>query len=302
MHIEDGSEGGQGDEFTAAFSERQGAPADEAREPTAEGAPDPADPPGSAPAAGAEDAPAPQTPPDPWAGASPELLAERDKLIGERDGFQHSDRSQRGRISALQRELAAARSTPPQQPQGSEPPAEDDEATKTKADRLKTLREDYPDVAGPLLDELDSARQEIRALSERVNPAIDASNEATIQAQERILADKHPDYREIGASQDFVDWASSQPKAIQGLAQSFDAADVATVLTLFKAERDASKGGEPADAGKPPQEQQRDDRRQRQMQGGREVPSKAPPAASGAPDDFDGAFAHEQRKRATQRR
>jgi hypothetical protein len=311
MHI-DGEVHGQDDEFTAEFDKlHSDAPSDQDRPSGDEASGDEKAGADQAPAddkPGADAAPAPKAN-DPWAGASPELLAERDKLQGELERTRHSDQSQRGRVAALQRQISQLSSSEPRQPQDQDQPDKDggkpDSEAETKAERLKQLREDYPDLAGPILDLIDDAQREIKAVVGRVSPVIEASDVAAVEAQEKALAEKHPDWATIGASQDFAGWASSQPKTIRDLCSSFDAAEVSAALSLFKQERDASKAKEPdpAPGNDPkPQDQQRDDRRDRQLQGARDRPSRAAPTAAGAPDDFEAAFDHFAKRRASQKK
>lgn len=301
MHVDEEAHG-QDTEFEAAFEERSAPPAQagDRGDDQNKGDADPAE--GSAKEGGADEAPADQAKPDPWANATPEMIAERDELRRERDAARHSDASQRGRIAALQRRLQDQPAAPPPPPQDKGKPEEQDgKGGDDRAARIAAIREDYPDLAGPILDLIEEARNEAKALGERVSPVVAANDEAAIARQEQALQAKHPDWREVGGSADFKGWAQSQPDDIRALADSFDAGDVSALLTLFKVERDATKGAEAGDPPKPG-DQQRDDRREKQLQGGRERPSRGAGAATGAPDEFDGAFAHFDKKRQAQQR
>lgn len=273
---------GQADtsDFEAAFAELSGKPADEAGKTEGEGE----DAGAAADEAAAKDdagatAPADATP-DPWANAPAELIAERDKIIQERDRAVHSDRSQRGRVAALQtkvEEYARTRTAPP---------AEDSDEAKARQERRDKLREEYPDVAGPLLDEIEATRRELDVMRETTDTVAADRTAAAELAQLAALEESHPDWSALANDGNFLSWLNDQPQKWIDAANSSDAREVSGVLTLFKLERAAATGAkdEPGPDPKP------DARRQQQLEGNRMPAGKPTPAASGAPADFDGAF------------
>jgi hypothetical protein len=274
--------------------------ADEGGEqPPAEGAD--RDPPanaGAKPAAGTE-------PPDPWAGASPELIAARDKM---REEMQRKIDGASGRASGLQRrinELTAGAGVKPADklPEQSDKP----NAWKALDDKIKGLKEDYPEIADVLIPLLEAQRDELADLHGKVAPVIEADSEQVIVSQQRALEDKHPDWREFGpggkAEADFDGWINTQPESVRKLSDSFDAREVAVALTLFKTERAEAqrRGGGGAEPATPKPSTATDARRARQLDGGKVVTSRATSAATGAPDDFAGAFDHFAAKRTAKR-
>ena len=226
---------------------------------------------------------------DPWADKTPE------QLKAEIRRLQHSDQSQRGRISALQRQINAR--PQPAAEQRSEPKPEDDaarQAREARAERVKSAVEDYPDAVGAIAEELADARKQIEDLVAQVTP---------IQQQRQVdswndyyagVAEQHPDSKDIIADANFVAWVHDQPKAIQELAVAQDVNAGVKVLTLYKAERAAAMAATETDeTGKETPAADKsatDDRRKRQLDGSRSVSSKGPSTSSAVPDDFSAAF------------
>lgn len=246
---------------------------------------DPPEPaPGDKPAAGAKEAP------DPWANASPELLAARDKLVAD---YENKVRGASGRASGLQRKLTELQRTIPAHQPGT--PKQDDgqeksDGEKALDDKVKKLREEYPEIAEPLIEMIEAQSAQLKALRGTVAPVISATEEELVRQQIATLEEQHPDWREFapGKNAAFDGWKESQPEKVQALAVSDYAEDVAVALTLFKVERAAAMqagGDNPS-----PKNDATDTRRKRQMDGGALVTSKKTAAATGAPDDFDGAF------------
>jgi hypothetical protein len=232
---------------------------------------------------------------DPWAKADPALKALFDSERQARERAEQSDRSQRGRIAALQRKIEApAPAAPaPQKKDGDQ--GGDDEGKP--ADPLAQLREDYPDVAGPLLDQIAALRSEIDGFKPSLTKADDDRVAAEYAVQFEALEKQHPDFATLAADKDFLGWVGAQPKKIQEAANSDDAREVSSALTLFKLEREAAtKAADPPAAVPKP-----DARRQSQLDGGRAATSRPAPVAQGDPDDFEGAFAAASAKKERQR-
>lgn len=263
--------------FGDAFAERAG-PTE--KQPEADAPKDEQQP---APAAESEQAPAEEQGAksfDPWDGLSEEQKSFFTSL-------RHSESSSRGRISALQRQLNEARAAPPaQQQQQREEPKDD---TPSRAERLKLAAEEYPDAVAPLVEaivdleaRLDAAKPQAPATEEA-----EAPNEAQLEVEYQTLEKAHPDYRQIAQDAKFAEWVGGKSEAIQALSTSYAASDVASVLTLYKAERTAAQP--PANTGKPDTNAQR---RERQLEGSKAVQPRGAPATSGpASDDFNAAFA-----------
>lgn len=266
----------------------------------------PANAPGDKPAAK-------QEAPDPWANATPEIIAEREKLMAELERTRRSDEGSRRRASGLQRRLneltSKSAAEPPKEEGGEDKGKKGGDAWQALDDKIKQIEEDYPEIAGVLVPLLKAQRDEIADLKSKVTPVIEADQAEAVAAAQEAIESRHKDWRNYGdpaipqfaewlASQPanvqadnkaFRGWLEAQPPKVQALADSWEPQEVAVALTLFKTERAEAtkKAGE--DSGK---DAETDAKRRRQLDGGKAVTSKTGSVASGAPDDFKGAFEH----------
>jgi hypothetical protein len=130
---------------------------------------------------------------------------------------------------------------------------------------------------GPLAEVVDGLRKEISSLkASETRHEVERDAELLAVAYGR-LEEAHPDYAQVAADPDFLGWLGSQPKGIQGLANSYDPHEVSLALQLFKTERGAAtqasggagQGGNGGTA--------TGDRRERQLEGLRDAPSRGAP-------------------------
>lgn len=252
--------------------------------------------PGDAKPEGGSQPPEGEKAPDLWANAPEELKAEFLKVQQERDEAKHKASSDANRVAALTRKLQTLQTAPASAPA----PAEPSEAQVALDAKVKQLREDYGEIAEPLIEMIEAQKQELSTVR-TVLTGLSQERQAQVIAQEtQALEERHPDWRDIAASTDFEGWLQVQPENIQRLATSWDARETSVVLTLFKAER-AETTGQKAEAPeteeKPKPNAATGARRSQQLDGGRDVGSRPAPAASDAPEDFDAAFEHFSKKR-----
>jgi hypothetical protein len=257
----------------------------------------PADAPGDEPAAG-------DPIPDPWANASPELIAARDAM---RADYDRRVAGASGRASGLQRQLnelqaKAGKSPPPQEAAEGEKAPED-----MSEEEWKAFTEDYPEIAKFIAP----MRHKLSNVERTVVPISAARAEEAVKQAFAVLEQEHADFRQFGdptipgyaaelekmppeaqqLNATFHGWLGAQRPGIQALYSSDDAADAATVLRMFKTERAAAMK-QPGEGAEPKPTDTTGAKRARQLEGGRHVGSKPGSAAAGAPDDFEGAFAH----------
>lgn len=237
--------------------------------------------------------------PDPWANAPAELIAERDRLLKERDEARHKAQSDANRVAALSRKLhsysvgqpASARTAPASEPT---------EAQKALDGKIKQLREDYGEIADPLIELIEAQRQELTHVRTTLEGLNEQQQAQAIAAERAALEARHPDWQAIAQSPEFAGWLEVQPENIQRLAASWDARETSVALTLFKAES-VEAAGQTTEATpvatSPKPDAATDARRKQQLDGGRAVRSQPAPAASGPPDDFDAAFKYFEEKR-----
>ena len=107
---------------------------------------------------------------------------------------------------------------------------------------LQKLKEEYPDVASPLLDEIQRLQDRLDEHSalntQRDEEAVRAQQEREMEAHfERIRA-VHPDYQEVTNTSDWALWIEEQDVVTQQWVQNGTANDVNAVISRFKADMD----------------------------------------------------------------
>lgn len=281
--------GAESDDFSEAFAERIEDPAGSRGEDKAAGDEPPAKAEEPAQAGSDDQAPAKAAAEgasgfDPFAGMTDEQRSHWERVAA-------SDRSQRGRVSALTRKLQARESaTPVVEVEAA------DEADDQKPDALAALREEYGDVVGPVIDEIEALRKKVSGMEASATREKEEQDTELLAAQYAQLEEEHPDWQAVAQSPEFQEWFTNQPANIQAVVNSNDAREVAIGLNLYKtelglAEKVASgqtndtSGTDGANGG----------RRRRQLEGSTHV-EKRGVASSGVPDDFGAAFTERAKK------
>lgn len=295
-------------DFDAAFAELTAdpeTPADaavsqEPEIPAPAAAEEPAPAPAAAhsPSADGPSSPQGQATDDIWANAPAELREAHERQMRDAD---LRVRSANGRVSALNRQLQNYRQQGEQT--GTEPQTQQRE-TQTQvpsaqpgqidlnAEQYQRLREEFPEVAGPLLDLIAMQNGQIQRFAQTAGAFEQQQVSAVISEQERLLTEQHPDWNEVTQDDRFGGWLETQPTSIkQALQRNFDAivdgADAALVIGKFK--QDMGIGAAPPPPPNPQPTPSQDDRRQRQIAGGRDPGRTPPPVQTGIPDEFDAA-------------
>lgn len=104
--------------------------------------------------------------------------------------------------------------------------------------KLAQIREEYPDIAGPLLDELSRTQAEVQSAKEALSAQEQRRNEE-LQARaaeehfNRIRA-AHPDVDEIVSSADWMNWLETQDAATHNWVEQGSSNDVNAVLSRYK--------------------------------------------------------------------
>lgn len=230
---------------------------------------------------------------DPWKDVPPETRALIAAIEKERDEARHKAQSDANRVAALSRKIQSLTASAPAAPVKKD--AEPSEAQKALDAKVKQLREDYPEVAEPVLELLAAQRDELKSVTSKLETVEGDRQQQFIQQQEALLTEAHPDWRQAVATTEFATWMEAQPAGIQKLAESYDARETSTVLTLYKTEMGvAAKAAAPAPT---PEQTATEARRREQLNGGVAVKSRPAPVTSGPPDDFEGAAAYYQAKK-----
>lgn len=250
--------------------------------------------------------PAPKTTPaaaepDIWANADPALIAWRDRTLAEKAAIEQRQRSEAGRVTAYQRryEELRARTAAPQKTD--EPEDNSD---------LNAVIEEYPDLAKPILRQLDQTRAEIEAMKQEARSREEiaaAEREAFMTAEEAKLTAKHSNWLDLTtvddgaggktAAPEFIAWYRRQPADLQakvernanGITNADEAAEVIGAFSAFM-----DRFNQPATPTPPPA----DRRRQRQLDASKAVTSRPQVATGGAvPKDGDPAAIWEEEDR-----
>lgn len=233
---------------------------------------------------------------DIWADADPRLKAAYEATTQRAAKAENLIRSNEGRWTASQREAHALR-TRMAEIEASLPADEPGDPYAVEL-ALAQLREDYPDVAEPILARMEAQERRLERLdqahaSQREQEEARHQQELGhyVDQQEQALEQVHPDWGQVILGQDFVNWFSEQPLAVHDAMRRnanaiVDAKEAIWMLDMFKATRG------------PDALQQR---RERQLAGSLAVPARTDTFPAGRPaDDYDSEWdrlaASERRK------
>ena len=109
---------------------------------------------------------------------------------------------------------------------------------------IETWAKDYPDVAAIVETiAMKKASEQSSALEERIKAIDEMQMSATKEKAEAELMRLHPDFDEIRDSDEFHEWAESQPKWVQDALyeNDNDARSAARAIDLYKADMGISK-------------------------------------------------------------
>lgn len=255
------------------------APADKTEDQPASGE-KPPDTDKAAPADGAADTQ------DIWADATPEQRAAF-------EAAQQENRSHRGRASAIARQQAASKTAADK--------AADTPATPETDEDWEQFKSEYPEVAGPLEQRYEKRIAKVEAenaqLRGQVSGITDDQLQDAINTEEALLVQRHPDWEQLTASEDFTAWLPGQPRYVQeGFARNgsviVDGQEAASLIDLFKDDHPAT----PQPGDKPAKDTTNDGkgkRRARRLESAVSTESgQAGPGAGPPEGDFDAAFDH----------
>ena len=213
---------------------------------------------------------------------SPELRKQYTEALAAAEQASHAARSDAGRASAYQRQVAELQKQLVQQ----QKPSEADAAKQQAA--WQGLSDEYPEIAGPIATEF-AAMQASMAQSQQALAVIASERAADAAGREmRQLIDDHPDFGAVVADPAYARWVSEAPPSIQDMVARnsegvSSAAEASAVLTLYKTQTGVSNTQQHSPVA---------NRRQRQLESGTmpKAHSGGSRVVSGPPDDFDSAF------------
>lgn len=106
--------------------------------------------------------------------------------------------------------------------------------------KLKQVREEYPDLAAPILDQMERTQAQVAETNAELEQLRQMrEQEAISQAQDAHMArirEAHPDLDDIVQSGDWADWLEVQDASIQSWIESGSSNDVNAALYKFKSD------------------------------------------------------------------
>lgn len=220
---------------------------------------------------------------DIWADAPQQV---RSAYEAEKAAWERKIAGSNGRASGLQKQLDALRRQ--QEQQATTEKKGPDASEILASEEVKRLREDYGEIADPILSVVQPLVDEINSLKSRAQSA-DTAQAASFEAVAmETLNQAHPDWMQTlnGNKEIFEPWLEAQPRHIREAFERnrdslTDPDEAIDVVDRFKNYLTAS-----AD----PQNQQIGAKRASQLAAGQSVRTRAPTASSQIPDDFEAGF------------
>lgn len=237
----------------------------------------------STPDADAVEASRDETTDDIWANATEAqraALAEMREKLGKAENLV---RSNGARAARAQSELHALKLTLEAKRDEEKATEEGAEATDPE-ERYKQLREEYPEVAAPLLDRIMKLEGTLTELTAGQKSRTEAETNEFLERQRTELVGQHEDFDQIVNSPEYAEWLQAQVPAIQRViaenAQAIvNAAECAWVLDLYKRDRAISPPNEAAERVA--------DKRRKQLEAGTTANTRTPAVTRDTGDSFE---------------
>jgi hypothetical protein len=177
---------------------------------------------------------------DIWSNAPAELRAARDAEIAARDQKYRSDIGRQAayqkQIEDLRAQLAGREATPA----ATTTPAAEAPVALRERPAIKKVLEDYPEVAGPILDAFEPVMADNERMGRELSVVTEDRRANVLSVQEAALTAAHPDWAQACASKDFADWLDAQPASVKQIVerngqQVVDAQEAIAMVGNFKA-------------------------------------------------------------------
>lgn len=177
---------------------------------------------------------------DPWKDAPPELREAHERDLAEirtrAEQAEITARRHSGRLSKQELELQALRAK--DAPKGDASGAA--EAAKTRDERMAKLREEFPEIADPILAELHAKDERLARVESVLSDQAKAHSDSILDEQASILSKAQPGWEaDIKDNPKFVEWAVAQPEYIKGVIREnartiVSGDDVADVIERYR--------------------------------------------------------------------
>lgn len=196
---------------------------------------------------------------DIWAEATEE---QRSAFTAERERAEKAERDKKatdGHASRLQRRLNEHLAASGESSETAADPSQEAESEPVVSEEaraeLAEFEAEFPDIAKPILKHVieplsalvKTQAQRITNLEAGLKTVGEDRMDAAIAEQEQIVRADHEDYDDIADTDDFVEWAKSQPEFIRvGIMANaediVDGAAVSKILTMYKADKGIANG------------------------------------------------------------
>jgi len=226
---------------------------------------------------------------DPWSNAKPEIRSAFEKLRDENEKLTLKDKSSRGRIGNLQRQLNARQKG---QAAGAATEVVDYGNSAVKPESWEDLNKEYPEIAGPVnerLERLEAAQNRIK----EIEAAEEAQSfEDLVFEQTRLLNEEHNDWLTIAEDGGFGNWLTEQPRHIQeaaarNAAQIVDASEAGDLIARYKATRSEQRTYSAGSDNKSGTLTSLERKRRQQLESSSSTRSRGGAKATGIPEDGD---------------
>lgn len=254
---------------------------------------------------------------DIWANATPAQRAAWQAAQQQLRKLEQADRSNRGRLSALQRQLnellagqrqsgAAPSGAANQGAHGAGQAGADgksDGADYLASNEWKQFADEYPEVAGPLEKIIGSLQEKVVRQEKFLSAIGEERQQAALEEQARLLTEEHPDWQDVTADPEFGPWLMRQPRHIREAAERnakaiVDYQEAADVVGRFKQYRELHKQGgiaHPSNArsgarsseGRESSNHRLSAKRQRQLEAATSARTRSPAVVNGIAEDGD---------------
>lgn len=145
--------------------------------------------------------------------------------------LQHQHNSDKGRISAFQRQVSDLQ----QKVKDISATGKPEEMTDEQWDQLQ---QDYPDIAAGIQSVLSKTLQQFDGkfsrLESKLEPLEQNAQDDFVNGQMNLLTEAHPDWKQVSGSDEYLEWLLSQPAPVQQMAESMQASDNIWLLDNFK--------------------------------------------------------------------
>lgn len=244
------------------------------------------------PDADADTASRDETPDDIWADAPEPLRKAYEASEEARKKAENLVRSNGARAARAQSELYALQQKLQAERKEDAATEEGAEATDPE-ERYRQLREEYPEVAGPLLDRIVKLESVVNSVAADREAEAEAKGAEFFDRQRTELIEQHSDFDQIVSDPDYAEWLSAQVPAIQRViaenAQAIvNAAECAWVLDLYKRDRGHSSEAATRVA----------DKRRKQLEAGTAAHTRTPAVTRDTSDSYESEWDRLEREEA----